>query len=682
MEQEQQPEAGPNPMQRLQVILALDAQGGNIAEHLSETERANIADQVVRDYQTDRESMKDWLEKMQKGIDLAKLVKEDKNYPWKHAANVKYPLITTAALQFNARAYPAIVPSEEVVRAKVWGKDPQGTKAARADRVSAHMSWQLTCQMDEWEEETDKMLVMLPIIGKVIRKVWYDPVAGRPRCRVVNAGAFIVNDAVKTLNDAPRATEELPLFPSEIETRKRAGTFRNVDYVEEDGEDTQSVQTFLEQHCRIDLDGDGYDEPYIVTVHKENRHVARIVPDFQAEDVVAGPDGVVSIKRGSYFVPYDFLPAMDGGFWGTGLGILLGDISESINTSINMMLDADHMASLGGGFIGSEFRIKGGSNKMAPGEWRQVNARGADVKSALVPITFPGASSVMFQLLGLLIDAGKEVASVKDVLTGDTGGRAMTATTTLALIEQGMQVFTAAYKRIFRSLKLEYKLLARINAEHVSQQEYMAFHDAVDQNGQPVPLDPRQDYGAADMDIVPVADPRSVTKMQEAAKAELLMQMASQGLVNPQAASARALQAAAISDIEELMPQPDPMQQHMQQLSVKAAETSLTLQMVEIDKAIAEIDEIRSKTAKNMTDAAVTAQEPRFEEMRQRLELLRVTLSETLGRGPGRVEGAPGNASGQGGAGAVLQGPAPIGGSGMVGRQGMAGIGAPVALTG
>lgn len=657
-----------NPVDRLTAILSLD----NIADVLEDAELARIGEDVVMDYETDCESMKPWRERMQRGVDLAKMVKEDKVYPWPDSANIKYPLITTAALQFNARAYPAIVPSEDVVRTKVWGADPRGVKAARGERVAAHMSYQLTCEMEEWEEETDKLLVSLPIVGTAIRKTWHDPVLGRPRCRLVTAGAFVVHDKVKSLADAPRCSEELSLFPSEIDVRIRSGAFRNVTYAEGDDRERQVSQTFIEQHCRLDLDGDDYPEPYIVTVHRKNRTVARIVADYTAADVVLGPQGVVSIKRGSYFTAFHFLPSLDGGFWGTGLGLLLGDISESVNGIINMMLDAGHMAALGGGFIGSEFRIKGGAQRFRPGEWKLVNARGADVRSSIVPMTLPGPDATLFQLLGLLIDAGKEVASVKDVLTGDTGGRNMTATTTLALIEQGMQVFTAAYKRIFRSLKAEYKLLARINAETLSPEAYNAFHDLTDEEGQPVFLDPAADYGASDMDIVPVADPRSVTKMQEAAKAELIMQMAKDGLVDPSQAGKRALEAASVANVDELLPQPDPMQQQMAMMGMKAAEADLTLKMVAIDQALADIDKTRSETEKNMAQADATDAGVRIDAMKARLEALRDGLATLLASGPGRMATAPGQPGGQGGSRPIGMDAAPGGNGGLLGGQPLA----------
>lgn len=676
---EEQPQIQIAPADMLQAILAAE----NIAELLDEARLAGIASDCLKGYRIDKESMSEWRQRMERGVELATLVKEEKSYPFEKAANVKYPLITTAALQFNARAYPAIVPSDEVVKAKVYGKDPEGKKAARAARVAEHMSWQLSSEVEEWEETTDNLLTMLPIVGTVIRKVWFDPSQGRIRVKIVDPGRFVMNDKAKTMQDAPRLTEELPLFPSEITERTNSGVFRKADYIEADGEDTEKQVTFIEQHCRIDLDGDGYGEPYIVTVCERSEKVARIVADFGAEDVRMGQDGRVrAINRGAYYVAYNFLPSMTGGFFGTGLGALLGDISESINTIINMLMDAGHMASRGGGFIGSEFRIKGGSQQFRPGEWKMVQARGGDIKAAVVPMTFPGPDATLFQLLGLLIEAGKEVASVKDILTGEAG-KNMTATTTLALIEQGMMVFTAAYKRIFRALKREFKLIAKINAETVDPRAYAAFHDAMPdpammqqamvQGAQLPQIAPQTDYALGDMDIEPVADPSSVTRMQEAAKAQLLMQMAEAGMIDPAVAAKRSLEAARIGDVEELLPKPDPMQEQMMQMQTQVMQADLTLKLVSVDQAIADLEKTKSETMKNVSSALAQQQKTRLDQAQMALEATRDGIRAILGRGVGGMEVAPGNGGGfpmpAGGAGRAI----PLGNPGLLVGEPMAG---------
>lgn len=595
----------------------------NIADRIDETTLGTIAKEAIEEYKIDDASMAEWRKGMKRGIKLAKLVKDDKSYPFPNASNVKYPLVTSAALQFNARAYPAIVQPGNVVLSKTYGVDPMGAKAARGDRIAAHMSWQLKSEVVEWEEETDRLLTQLPIVGTMVRKVWYDSARGRLRCKVVDAGDFIVNNRVKTLDDAPRATEMLSLYPYEVDERRRSGVFIDIELMEGDeNSDSQRPLKFIEQHRRIDLDDDGYEEPYIVTIHLESEKIVRIVADYDEQDIsfetetemqevqgidpmtgepvmvpvpVEAPVGIKAIQSGSYFIPYHFWPAMDGGFWGAGLGLLLGDLSEQINSILNMLMDAGHMSSLGGGFIGLDFKIKGASTRFKPGEWKSVQAAGADVSRAIVPMTFPQPDPTLFALLGTLIDAGREIASVQDVMTGESGKGQMTATATIALIEQGMMVFTAIYKRVFRALRKEFKLIAKLNAETVTAEVYNAFHDQVGPDGQPMMFDPAEDYGAADMDVEPVADPQSVTKMQMAAKAQFLMQMAEQGLVDMQEVTTRMLEAMAIDDVEALLPKPDPMQQQIAQLQMQAEQAKLMLTQAQGQKAQAEAHKTASE---------------------------------------------------------------------------------------
>ena len=635
-----------NPAEALEGILSI----ANLAAEMSDGHLSKVGHDVVQSYRTDKSSMSDWLGKMEKAIDLACLIKKDKNYPFTNSSNIKYPLVSSAALQFNARSYPAIVPSDNVVKCKVWGRDATGQKALRAERVSSFMSWQFSCEVEEWEAETDKLLVQLPIVGDMFRKVWFD--GERPRCKLIEPGRMIINDKCQNIEMAPRVTEEYELYPYQVQEREADGRFVEIEYSKTD-EDDQSPETFIEQHARLDLDEDGYPEPYIVTVHVETEKVVAISADYEMDDVrfevaqkpVAArvqteygpqmavemqevPVSVEKIKRRSYFVHYQFMPGMGGGFWGTGLGILLGDISSAINTSFNMLIDAGHYAALGGGFIGSEFRLKGGAMRMRPGEWSMVKATGSDVRSAVVPMTFPGPDPTMFQMLGMLIESGKEISSTKDVLTGETQHN-MTATTTMALIEQGLKVFTAAYKRIFRSMKREYRLFARINADTLDPEKYNAFLDDSQEdeegNAQPIMHDPAQDFGAADMDVQPVSDPNSVTKMQEMAKAQLLMELSDAGKVDPEEATRRVLEAASIGDAEKLMPQPDPeaaqMQQQVQMLQMKAAEADVANKMADVELTMAKVEQAQASAAADI--AGIEQGESRIE-----LEAIRADLEE------------------------------------------------------
>jgi len=565
-----------------------------------------IAAKVCDEYKIDALSRKPWLDKIGEALKLAMLTAGQKNYPFEGAANVKYPLLTTAALQFNARAYPAIITPDKVVKCRVRGHDPEGRKAARAERVSEHMSDQLLNEMPEWEEDTDRILVMAPIVGSVFRKMWFDPSVKRNRSRLVTADNLVVNYHASSLETAPRITELLRLYPFEIEERIRDQRFSPFDYKDAskgevdaqlegdqankvDTEDESAPHLFYEQHRLLDLDKDGYPEPYIVTVHQGTQEVVRIVANYDQDTVTLAADGsIASIRRQNYFVHYQFMPNPEGGFYALGFGWLLGSTNETINSTLNQLLDAGHQANMQGGLISSVLGIKEKSIKIKRGEFRVVNTTGP-LNQAVLPIKFPEPSAVLFNLLGLMIEMGKELASVKDVLTGDSASTAAVGTT-LALIEQGLQVFTSIYKRIHRTLKTELQIVARLNSKHVTPEQYAQFFDSQD-------VDPQADYDSKDMDILPVSDPQSVTKMQKLAKAQLVLDSGKDNpMVNQQEALRRFYEAADVEDIDKLLvppPEPDPAEEAFLEAVKKLG---LQEQVAKINKMIAD-------TLKSVADA-------------------------------------------------------------------------------
>ena len=344
-------------------------QSQNIAELILNDEDGQedldkIGYEVEREYKIDKKSRADWEVTAERAMKVALQVREPKNYPFPNAANIKYPLVTVAALQFGARAYPAIVDGNRVVKAQVLGSDngvplqgqmmgqtamtpmqgdpmaqgqmpqgmpPEGTppemaqqqpqqqpeqqwqvqpgaKRAKADRVAAHMSYQLLQQMEEWEEDTDVLLHHLPIIGCAFRKVWRSEELGRNKAEMVPAMNLVVNNKVRNLEEAPRITHEIFLYPQEIEERKRTGTFLNIELdaptssADIDADDVDAPHCFLEQHRFLDLDEDGYREPYIVTVHKDSCKVVRIVANYRVEDIKDDGKRITRIPRGHYFV--------------------------------------------------------------------------------------------------------------------------------------------------------------------------------------------------------------------------------------------------------------------------------------------------------------------------------------------------------------------------------------------
>lgn len=587
----------------------------NIAEMLEESDLANIGQRVSREYDIDKASRSDWEDRIREALDIAMQVAGEKNYPWPNAANVKYPLITTAAIQFAARAYPAIVPGRDVVKAKVTGDDAgvpamdqrgqpvmdaqgqpvfqvqPGAKRERGDRIASHMSWQLTEEMAEWEEDTDRLLHMLPVIGCMFRKVYYDSGKGRNCSEILHPMNCVVHYKAKSLDSAPRITHEFDLYPLEITERMRDGRFLEIELgVPADSEsgDDDAPHTFLEQHRTLDLDDDGYPEPYIVTIHKDTSRVVRIVALYDEDGVMFDPETgrVMKIERIQYFQKYGFIPAADGSFYDVGFGVLLQPLNEAINSTLNQLLDAGHLQNTGGGFIGAGLKIAGGNLKFQPGQWKKVSATGGTVRDSVVPLPFQGPSPTLFQLLGLLIESGREVASVKDVMLGDQKNPNMPATSTLALIEQGMKVFTAIYKRIHRSLKGEFKKIYDLNREYLDEKVYFTVLD----DPQAVK---RADYEDESFDVTPVSDPTVVTDMQKMARAEFLMGFLDDPMVNRMDVLERVFDAANIDDVERVLNKNPPPNPRMLQLTAMEEREDARLSM---EQAKAEADIIEKKT--------------------------------------------------------------------------------------
>lgn len=572
-----------------------------------------LGSRVVEGYQIDVDSRAEWLERSSKAMDLAMQVAKTKSYPWQNASNVIFPLMTTAAVQFAARAYPAIVPGRAIVKGVVVAPDGQPQPAApnapavpgapseaseapqqsRADRIGEHMSWQLLDEMPEWEDDTDTLLHVLPIVGSVFRKSYFDPTLKRNMSVMVPARKLVINYWAKTVDSAPRLTEEIEYYPREIEEMIRSGIFADLSYYSDptsdhaDVRDDEAPVAFLEQHRYIDLDGDGYSEPYIVTVHKQSNEVARIVARFDADRVVFNhrTTEIVRIPAVNYYTQYVFLPNPDGGIYGVGFGQLLGPINEGVNTTLNMMFDAGHLANTSGGFVGSGLSMNAGSVRFQMGEYKSVNVKGSILKDEIVPVTFPGPNPVLFQLLGMLIEAGREVASVQEVLTGQEPNANTPATTTLAVIEQGLKVFTAIYKRIWRAFRDELKKLYRLNRIYLNDQ-------AQYQVGVETKLIQRDDY-AADGNVEPVADPSMVSDMQRLGRAGLLMQFANDPMFNGREIRRRVLDAAGIDNLDQLLlpqPPPNPM------IVREAAKLELEAKRIEAETILKESQTLEART--------------------------------------------------------------------------------------
>jgi chaperonin GroES len=581
----------------------------NIAEKLRNKKDGSLLNdigaQVVRDYETDEESREEWMKRNEDWMKLATQVVEKKTFPWDGAANVKYPLLSMAALQFSARAYSSLIPSFDVVKAKVIGPDPDGSMTDKANTLSTHMSHQLLYEMEGWEDDMDTLCFVLPIVGVMFKKTYYSEQSYSNVSELVHAKDLVVNYYTKSLSKASRYTHILYYTPNEIKEKQLYGMFLEYDEdfgpgagddrsVTRDGstsgvtppgrEDDDTPRKILEQYRRLDLDEDGYKEPYIVTVDYETHRVLRISPNFSVRDVDRDDEGKIRcIKPRSWFTKYGFLPNPDGGFYDLGFGLLLGGINEAVNTLTNQMLDSGTLNNLNAGFIAKGLRLGGKNIKLRPGEWLPVNAIGDDLRKGIVPLPANPPSPVLFQLLGTLAQAGKELASVAEIFTGKMPGQNTPAATTMATIEQGLKVFTSIYKRIYRSMQQEFIKLFELNCMYMPTEvvRFVAETNGVAKNHSVS----RFDYQGIKVKIIPAADPNMVSETQKMMKIQGLHELVQLGTINVQEMTRQALTFQGQENIQALMTlpeQPPPMEITLLQMELADKDKDRQLEMMKL----------------------------------------------------------------------------------------------------
>lgn len=550
----------------------------NIATKLCKEDLATIGSQAVKDFDNDLISRSSWEKRTETSLKLALQVAETKNFPWPNASNVKFPLITIAALQYHARSYPVLIDSDLPVKCRALGEDKDGIKKLRSERVEQHMSYQILEEDEDWESEMDKVLITQPIVGCAFKKTYYDPIKKHNISENVLAKDLVVNYWTKSLETAPRITHVLQMSRNEIYERVARGLWcdvaegrqqQNASILGTSGlqnaqdkaqgltppepNDSSTPIEILEQHCHIDFDDDGYAEPYIVYVRKDNKKVARIVARYTQSDVERNDEEVVlSIKAEQYFTKYPFVPSPDGGFYDLGFGVLLGPLNESINTIINQLVDAGTMANTAGGFLSRGIKLRGGNYSFNPMEWKHVDTTGDDLRKGIVPLPVREPSQVLFTLLNLLINYGERVGGSVDILTGQNPGQNTPAETTRTMAEQGMKIFNGIFKRTYRSLKQEFRKLYRLNQIFIDETtEYVS-------NSQGEGLVLASDYEGPVTDVMPTADPSITSDAQRVRQAMLVAERVGNtpGLYNRYEAERMILKAGKIPDIDRVLPDP------------------------------------------------------------------------------------------------------------------------------
>lgn len=579
------PEApAPDPQTKLRSLI----EQVNIAEHLEEDHLCKIGEECSRGFEDDLQSREHWDRKIREWTKLAMQTQEQKAFPWPKASNIKYPLLSTAAMQFAARAYPTLVPSDGmIVLGQVIGKDPDDSKQDQAERISTYMSWDIMHNMDGWEEDMDKMLIELPIVGTMFKKTRFDHLKKKNVSDLIMPMELVVNYWARSLCDAERISEIIPMSKRILKQRQMSGVFcDDVDLGAPPSIPFESFQKrteatpandettpyeIIEQHTYLDLDKDDYREPYIVTFHRQSKKVLRIVARFDESTMLFTEEGkLAAIEPIQYYTKFGFIPSPDGSFYDIGFGMLLGPLNESVNTLINQLVDAGTLNNLQSGFIGKGLRLRMGDQRFQPGEWKAVNATGDDLKKQIVPLPSKEPSATLMQLMGTLVTSGKELASVAEIFTGKMPGQNTPATTTMATVEQGMKVFTAIYKRVYRALSEEFTKLFKLNATYLDPNTYAAILTE--------PIGP-DDFDITTFKVVPAADPNAVSQAEKLQKAQGLLELLPLGVLDPIEVIRRNLIAQEQPNYEKLFnqqvqqtgqmppPPPDPKMQELQMKS-------------------------------------------------------------------------------------------------------------------
>jgi len=546
----------------------------NIAEELSTEQLTRIGSDVVRNTERDEQSRAAWMATIEKALEIAKQVVTKKAYPWEGAANVKFPLIAKASINFAAHTYPELIRNSRVVGAYVAGEDPDGSRAAHAQRISDYMSYQLLVESDTWEEGTDRLLHILAVVGTVFRKTYYDPIRRRPCFDLCSPDSIIINNSAPSLGQARRVTHVLEMSRNDIVSRMNAGLFCEVplEELEDPTSDDSDPQLILqEQHAYLDLDEDGYDEPYVITVFKRTQRVVRIVARWDMNKVEVSPKGkVIHIEPVQYFTDFHFLPSPDNSFYSMGFGTLLYPINESINTTINQLLDAGTLSNLQSGFISNTLRIAGGDVRFKPGEWKKADSMGAAMHDAILPLPTKDPSAVLMNLLSLLIETGQDLAAINDVLTGQQPAQNVPATTILALVENGLKVFNSIERRLFRAFKKEFEKLYRLNSLYLDDKRYFAILNNPQAIG-------KKDFQLPDFEVRPISDPGMSSAAQRLARAQALMQMLGQPNVNVWEIQHQYLTELQTPNIDKILPPPQPPKPDPEALKVQAEMEAIKL---------------------------------------------------------------------------------------------------------
>lgn len=543
-------------------------QSENIAEHLDEDKLAEIAEDAAHGFDIDEESCQDWIDMNKEALKMIK--SETKSEYTKNYAHSKviYPLLASATIQLASRLIPHLVRNDKVAECAVLGPDPQGIKAAKAEQVSNFFSYDLLVDSDSWLKESHKLIHMVCAWGTGYRKLHFDVGQDKVLSEVISPEDVIINSNTSSIDKSRRITVRNFMTKNEITEYVRSDRFLDVDIDSlksgdnreedlQDLQDTNPVYEILEQFCYIDLDEDGYEEPYIVYFHRDSEKVLGIYSGYEAEDIHVNDKGKIKkIVPRPYIVDYHCIDDPAGKYHSMGLNHLLFHQNKSITSVLRQLIDSGTLANQQGGFTTKAFKTKKREIKQELGKFTQLEIPpNVDIRTQIMPLPFKEPSQVLFSLLGLLIEAGKETGFVTQALMGDSQGQNVPATTMLAIIEQGTRAFKPMVQKLFHSLKKEFKMMFHLYGKFSTFERFIKYQDVDIQIS-------REIFNDSELDIVPVADPTQSSEAHRFIKLQALQQLMQTPLINVlnlPAMAARIFKDLQIDRPEELiMPPPKP----------------------------------------------------------------------------------------------------------------------------
>ncbi|REK63559.1 MAG: hypothetical protein DWQ49_02495 [Bacteroidetes bacterium] len=537
----------------------------NLAELLPDDVLADMGSELFDNYTQYRASRKDWEDGYTKGLDLLGFKYEIRTQPFQGASGATHPVLAEAVTQFQAQAYKELLPAQGPVRTQVIGKTDRA-RQEQSQRVKDFMNYQIMDKMKEYEPEFDQMLFYLPLSGSAFKKVYYDELLGRAVSKFIPADDLIVPYTATSLDDADAVMHTIKISENDLRKKQVAGFYRDVEInpsymqeteVEKKERELQGVKKTRDEdvyqliECHINLDLEGFEDrdefgeptgiklPYVVTIEAGSREVLSIRRNYKIGDPTK--------QKTQYFVHFKFLPGL--GFYGFGLIHMIGGLSRTATSALRQLLDAGTLSNLPAGFKQRGIRVRDEAQSIQPGEFRDVDAPGGNIRDAFLPLPFKEPSQTLLQLMGIVVNAGQRFAAIADMQVGEANKQAAVGTT-IALLERGSRVMSAIHKRLYVAMKQEFKLLADVFKTYLPP-EYP--YDVVggQRNIKVADFDER-------VDIIPIADPNIFSQTQRISMAQTELQLASS---NPQIhnlyeAYRNMYEAIGVKNIDQILPPP------------------------------------------------------------------------------------------------------------------------------